>query len=87
MPPDRVERYKVESNERVRPIPHLVEGATKLIAHQIIPVAPLVLEGSGMIEVMMETDRGPLRAGRLMVNFVEPAEGNGAPIEGALLPS
>jgi hypothetical protein len=87
MPPDRTEKYRIEVKEPVRPIPHLLEGATKLIAHQIIPIAPFVVEDSGMIEVMVETESGSMRAGRLLVHFVEPSVSAPTPAEVASAPS
>ncbi len=74
MPPDRKEIFRVESTEPTPIAPHTLEGATKLIAHQIIPIAPLLIEGEGMIEVMLETDRGSMRAGRLAIHFIDPPE-------------
>jgi hypothetical protein len=73
MPPDQKEVIHIEMTQAVQTV-FMAEGAQKLVAHQIIPVAPFIIEQPGMIEVMLETDRGSMRAGRLLVRFVEPPQ-------------
>ncbi len=71
MPPDESERMKLD----LPPLGVLVhpEGATRLHAQAVIPMTPFRLEHEGFIQVMVDTERETLRAGRLMVRFVDPA--------------
>ena len=49
-----------------------MEGARKMIAHQILNLANIQISGPGMMEVMLESDRVPLRAGRPPIRFEPP---------------
>jgi len=71
MPPDESERVKLD----LPPLGVLVhpEGALRLHAQAVIPMTPFLLDREGFIQVMVETERETLRAGRLMVRFVDPA--------------
>ena len=44
-------------------------GATRRILFITIPLSPFPLNEEGYIEVMIETDTGTIRAGRLLVKF------------------
>jgi hypothetical protein len=77
MPPDGTEVLKVEAGEVITLASHM-EGARKVIAHQIVSVGNFMISAPGMMEVMLETDTGPLRAGRLLIRFVDPPQAGGA---------
>jgi hypothetical protein len=45
-----------------------LEGATKLVMSQTIPISPLPIPCQGMLEVWVETEKGKTRAGRLKIH-------------------
>jgi hypothetical protein len=78
-PPNGTELFKLEGQGAIPAVP--TEGAVKLIATMIIPISQFVLEQDGYIEVMLDTDRGSIRAGRLMVHFNAPPLEMASPAE------
>ena len=64
--PDGNEVLKIGSSIN-RNIENL-EGAAKIVTTQIIPISPMPLPCSGMLEVWIETDQGRMRAGRIRVH-------------------
>jgi hypothetical protein len=74
MPPDRKELAKFEAST-VNVLASGMEDAKKMIAHQIMQIAPFMIEAPGMMEVMIDTDAGELRGGRLLIRFISPQEG------------
>lgn len=44
-----------------------IEGSSKMNLTQVIPISPMPIPKEGMIEVWVETERGKIRAGRLLV--------------------
>lgn len=80
MPPDGAQIVRIETSGGTARTPQLLEGARKLIARQIIPIAPFVVRHAGIMQVMVETERGELRAGRLMIHFADaPQDATGTP--------
>ncbi|SRR6266700_2659485 len=73
MPPDGQEVFKAEVGQATT-IPSLLEGARKMIAHQILTFGNFLVPAPGMMEVMLETDTGPMRAGRLLIRFEPPVD-------------
>lgn len=74
--PDRMEvlRASMLLNEATRP--H-ADDLTKMIYATHLKVSPLPILAAGLIEIMIETEQGSLRAGRLQVRVDA-----GAPVEG-----
>lgn len=72
-PPDERERARIDFPSRGATLHQ--EGATRMQTQAIIQMAPFPLEHEGFIQVMVETERETLRAGRLMVKFAGPASG------------
>jgi hypothetical protein len=71
IPPDKIEITSVEIDRPstlVNP-----EGVTKYTLRSIMPLPPVNFTQEGFVEVMIDTDREPLRAGRLFVQFLPPA--------------
>jgi hypothetical protein len=69
-PPGGIELFKTPAYE---PFPLAqTEGATKVVGTVTVQVTPFLLKENGYIEVMVDTDQGSMRAGRLMVRISPP---------------
>jgi hypothetical protein len=68
-PPEKIEIIAIEIS---RPPPQYPEGATKFNFRTILPLPPFNFTQEGFVEVMVDTDRETLRAGRLFVRFLPP---------------
>ena len=69
IPPARSELCTISSV--ASPPSEMTDDIRQIVLHQIIPISPFPLNEDGLIEVMIETDRGSERAGRLQVRFTE----------------
>lgn len=74
-PPNRTELLKIEGTGDVKFAYPPDELSTTAVVRMIIPIMNFNLAEEGFVEVMVETDRETLRAGRLRVRFnVRPEE-------------
>jgi hypothetical protein len=70
MPPDRTEIASLETNEP--PEIGILDDATKGTFRVIMALPPVNFTEEGFVEVVVETERGTIRAGRLLVKFPPP---------------
>lgn len=71
-PPNKTEIVRMDI-EGMGPTPaSFFEDSKKIIIHQVIPMNNFPITEAGIIEVLLETDRGSFRAGRLRISFVDP---------------
>lgn len=71
-PPNQTEILRAEVDGILASPAHLFEDSKKLIAQQIFTISPFIVTEAGVIDVLLETDRGSFRAGRLRVSFADP---------------
>ena len=76
-PPNQTEFIRAEI-EGAAPPSRFFEDSKKIIIHQVIPLINFPIMEAGVIEVLLETDRGSFRAGRLRVSFVDPEDNPGS---------
>ena len=76
-PPNQTEINRAEI-EGAAPPSRFFEDSKKLIIHQVIQINNFSIMEAGVIEVLLETDRGSFRAGRLRVSFVDPEDNPGS---------
>jgi hypothetical protein len=71
--PNRHEFAKAEYPDDALKNVQYADDATKKTFISTISLSPFPVQEDGFVEVMVDTDRGTMRAGRLMVRFVDPA--------------
>jgi hypothetical protein len=74
VPPEQTELLKWEV-QKPSQIEH-TEGATKLQIRALLTLGPLQITEQGSIEVIVDTGRETIRAGRLPINFTSPGTGD-----------
>ena len=67
--PDEQERVRIDLQPNPDAKLSHLDGAAKVHAQIAIPLVGFPLEQEGYIQVMLETERETIRAGRLMVSF------------------
>ena len=66
-PPDGMELFRLDTTRGSEV--HNSPGATQATLFTAIPISPITLSGGGYLEVMIDTERETMRAGRILVRF------------------
>jgi hypothetical protein len=84
VPPNKSEIVKLEAQgSGLREFPYPPDEFSKGTLRIFVPITNLILSEEGFIEVMVDTERETLRAGRLRVRFNVPSEEMGLPVNAA----